>query len=85
VTLTTGTAREAADSGEGGRMVVLRRGFRSGAFRYLNRADAGGVWFVAWGRGITAPLALAVIFDASTLAGGTAVTDTLVVRFGERG
>lgn len=55
--------------------VVLERGFRTGAFRYLNSPASGGQWFRSWGTGITAPLALGVILD----------TDTLIVRIGERG
>ena len=85
MTLTTGTVREPADSAAGGRMIVLRRGFRSGTFRYLNRPDTGGVWFVAWGHGISAPLALAIILDHGRAAGDKRMTDTLIVRFGERG
>jgi len=59
----------------GNHPIVLRRGAKSAALRYLNRPDAGGVWFYAWGRGITAPLALGIIMDS----------DTIIVRIGERG
>jgi prepilin-type N-terminal cleavage/methylation domain-containing protein len=55
--------------------LVLRRGFASGALRYLNSAAQGGQWFRSWGTGITAPLALGVILDR----------DTLIIRIGERG
>ncbi|MGH7718683.1 MAG: PulJ/GspJ family protein [Gemmatimonadaceae bacterium] len=55
--------------------VVLRRGFREGALRYLSDADAGGTWFRVWGTGVTSPLAIGVILDA----------DTLILRVGERG
>ncbi|MFL5560834.1 MAG: prepilin-type N-terminal cleavage/methylation domain-containing protein [Gemmatimonadaceae bacterium] len=43
--------------------------------RYLNDPRAGGRWFVSWGAGITAPLAVAVISGS----------DTMIVRIGERG
>lgn len=55
--------------------VVLARGFRSGAFRYLESAAAGGTWFRRWGTGITAPQAIGVLLDQ----------DTLIVRIGARG
>lgn len=43
--------------------------------RYLDDPRAGGRWFVSWGEGITAPLALGVV----------AGDDTLIVRIGGRG
>ena len=43
--------------------------------RYLDDPRGGGRWFVSWGAGITAPLALAVISGA----------DTMIVRIGDRG
>ena len=58
-----------------GERVVLRRGFDSGALRYLNAPAGGGQWFRVWGHGITAPLAIGVITDG----------DTMIVRIGERG
>lgn len=58
-----------------GEVVVLERGFATGALRYLNDPIGGGVWFRIWGHGITAPLAIGVITD----------TDTAIVRIGERG
>jgi len=59
----------------GQRPLILARGFRAGAFRYLNSAANGGQWFRLWGRGITAPLAIGVLLDA----------DTIIVPIGERG
>ncbi|MGH7719760.1 MAG: type IV pilus modification PilV family protein [Steroidobacteraceae bacterium] len=58
-----------------GHDLILRRGFRAGALRYLHDADAGGMWFHVWGTGVTAPQALGVILDR----------DTLILRIGERG
>lgn len=55
--------------------VVLKRGFRAAALRYLDDPAGGGQWFATWGTGITAPLGLGVILDR----------DTLIVRIGERG
>lgn len=55
--------------------IVLTRGFRAGALRYLNDPIGGGVWFRVWGHGITAPLAIGLITDG----------DTAIVRIGERG
>ena len=43
--------------------------------RYLDDPRAGGRWFVSWGAGITAPLAIAVLSGS----------DTTIVRIGERG
>lgn len=43
--------------------------------RYLDDPRAGGRWFVSWGAGITAPLAIAVVSGS----------DTTIVRIGERG
>ena len=43
--------------------------------RYLGEPRAAGRWFISWGAGITAPLAIAVISG----------TDTMIVRIGERG
>lgn len=45
------------------------------ALRYLDDPRAGGRWFVSWGAGITAPLAVAVVCGA----------DTMIVRIAERG
>lgn len=58
-----------------GEVIVLRRGFETGALRYLNDPLAGGVWFRVWSHGITAPLAIGVI------TGG----DTTILRIGARG
>jgi len=55
--------------------LILARGFRSGALRYLNDPRAGGRWFVTWGDGIVAPLAVGVMLDG----------DTAIMRIGERG
>ncbi len=60
---------------EDGSTVVLRRGARTGAFRYLSSAANGGQWLPRWGAGTTAPLAIGILFD----------DDTLVARIGERG
>lgn len=79
-----------------GRSLVLVSGFRLGEFRYLNSTSSGGQWFRQWGRGITAPLAIGVILERDAAAGKPddrapagamidAVTDTLIVRIGERG
>jgi prepilin-type N-terminal cleavage/methylation domain-containing protein len=43
--------------------------------RYLNSASGGGDWFTAWGRGITAPLAIAIVSPS----------DTAIIAIGERG
>lgn len=58
-----------------GEVVVLRRGVRYMALRYLDDPAGGGVWFRAWGQGITAPFAVGVLADG----------DTTIVRIGERG
>ena len=58
-----------------GDSIVLRRGFRQGAIRYLETPANGGSWIRVWGAGITAPVAFGVILDR----------DTLIVRIGERG
>jgi prepilin-type N-terminal cleavage/methylation domain-containing protein len=58
-----------------GERIVLRRGFGTGALRYLNAPSGGGEWFQVWGRGLTAPLAIGVITDG----------DTTIVRIGARG
>jgi prepilin-type N-terminal cleavage/methylation domain-containing protein len=58
-----------------GERIVLRRGFLTGALRYLNTPAGGGQWFRVWGHGITAPLAIGLITD----------TDTTIVRIGDRG
>ena len=58
--------------------VVLLRGRNpgvAGVFRYLADARNGGVWYRSWGSGVTAPLAVAVIFG----------NDTTVLRIGARG
>jgi hypothetical protein len=60
--------------GQGARL-VLRQGFAHGALRYLNSATDGGVWFHAWGQGITAPLAIGIILGS----------DTAIVAIGDRG
>jgi prepilin-type N-terminal cleavage/methylation domain-containing protein len=59
----------------GPRTVTLATGFRSGALRYLDDPEAGGTWFIQWGDGIVAPLAIGIILDG----------DTSIVRIGERG
>lgn len=58
----------------GPRRLVLARGFRRGALRYLNDPAAGGRWFIRWGEAVTAPLAIGVILDG----------DTSIVRIGGR-
>jgi prepilin-type N-terminal cleavage/methylation domain-containing protein len=58
-----------------GERVILRRGFRTAALRYLNDPAGGGQWFRLWGRGIVAPYAVGVLADS----------DTTIVRIGERG
>jgi prepilin-type N-terminal cleavage/methylation domain-containing protein len=58
-----------------GETITLKRGFETGALRYLNDPVGRGVWFHVWGHGITAPLAIGVITDG----------DTAIVRIGERG
>ncbi len=68
----------------GERRLVLARDFSAGEFRYLNSATSGGQWFLQWGRGITAPLAIGVIIDRGTTSGDAPI-DTLIVRIGERG
>ena len=55
--------------------VILVRGFERAEFRYLESAENGGTWERVWGRGLTAPLAIAVVVDR----------DTLIVPVGERG
>ncbi len=56
-------------------LYVIRSGARSGALRYLERAEGGGSWYREWGAGITAPRAIGVVLDG----------DTLIFRIGERG
>lgn len=71
LTLTTTSSTAGVRSATGaaaGERVVLRTGLRGGALRYLDTPDAGGVWFVAWGRGISAPLAFAIVTEASDSA-----------------
>jgi prepilin-type N-terminal cleavage/methylation domain-containing protein len=58
-----------------GELLVIRRGLANARLRYLGDAARGGTWFRSWGESITAPLAIAVVFDA----------DTLILRIGERG
>lgn len=78
------------------RSIIVRRGGASGALRYLGDAGQGGTWFRVWGRGITAPLAIAVILgraadirapatDSAGVAPAPRGADTLIVRIGERG
>ena len=55
--------------------VVLDTGRHALALRYLDDPRAGGLWFVQWGSGIVAPLAIAVV----------AGPDTSIIRIGERG
>jgi prepilin-type N-terminal cleavage/methylation domain-containing protein len=57
-----------------GEVIVLQRGFSTGALRYLNDPIGGGIWFRIWGHGITAPLAIGIITDG----------DTAIVRIGDR-
>jgi prepilin-type N-terminal cleavage/methylation domain-containing protein len=59
----------------GGELIVVRRGVRSGALRYLYSAGDGGTWLRSWESGVSTPLAMAVVLDG----------DTLIVRIGERG
>jgi prepilin-type N-terminal cleavage/methylation domain-containing protein len=59
----------------GRRTIRLAGGFRTGALRYLNDSRSGGQWFVQWGDGTVAPLAVGVVLDG----------DTSIVRIGERG
>lgn len=54
---------------------IIAKGLEGGALRYLSSASDGGVWFHAWGQGITAPLAIGIILDR----------DTTIVPIGERG
>ncbi|HET7584027.1 MAG TPA: prepilin-type N-terminal cleavage/methylation domain-containing protein [Gemmatimonadaceae bacterium] len=58
-----------------GDSLVVRRGFRYGALRYLASPESGGAWLSAWGPSITAPPAIGIVLDR----------DTLIVRIGERG
>lgn len=53
---------------------VLMHGTGEGAFRYLSDAREGGQWYRSW-NGVTAPLAVGVIFGV----------DTTVLRIGDRG
>jgi hypothetical protein len=77
LTLTTTSSTVGVRSGAAaGERVVLRTGLRVGALRYLDTPDAGGVWFVAWGRGISAPLAFAIVMEASDSAVVRAMTST---------
>jgi len=62
-------------SGTPGGSIVIRRGFRHSAFRYLDSPAHGGAWIATWAKGITAPLAFGIVVDF----------DTLIVRVGERG
>jgi len=55
--------------------VVMKRGFSSGSFRYLESAANGGTWQRLWGRGVSTPLAIGVLIDR----------DTLIIPVGERG
>lgn len=57
----------------------LVRGFRSGAFRYLESAAAGGQWFQQWGTGITAPLGIGIVLVRDD------AVDTMILRIGPRG
>ena len=57
----------------------LVTGFRSGAFRYLESAAAGGQWFQKWGTGITAPLGVGVVLVRDD------AVDTMLLRIGPRG
>ena len=69
------TTRIASRDESQGALLVLRQGFAHGALRYLSSASDGGVWFHAWGQGITAPLAIGIILGF----------DTAIVAIGERG
>jgi hypothetical protein len=55
--------------------VIIADNFEQGALRYLSAASGGGVWFHAWGQGITAPLAIGIVLDG----------DTTILPIGERG
>jgi len=56
------------------REAIMLRAFAGPAsFRYFGRDSAGTQWKTTWGRSITAPLALGILFG----------DDTLVVRIGE--
>jgi prepilin-type N-terminal cleavage/methylation domain-containing protein len=70
-----------------GEVVTLADGFHAGSFRYLNdlRGDGGGEWFISWGAGITAPLALGILLERRAGPHGVARVDTLILRIGERG
>jgi hypothetical protein len=57
-----------------GESIVLREAARGEGLRYLADAASGGRWFVRWGDGLTAPLAVGVLLDG----------DTIIVRVGER-
>jgi hypothetical protein len=46
------------------------------AFRYVSRDSTGVTWLESWGRSISAPFALGIVYGAG---------DTVVVRIGERG
>ncbi len=69
------TTRLASRDEAQGAQLVMRQGFAYGALRYLSSASDGGVWFHAWGQGITAPLAIGIILGS----------DTAIVAIGERG
>lgn len=56
-------------------MIIVRRGTRSGALRYLYSPAAGGTWLPSWESVTSTPLAVAAIVDG----------DTLFLRIGERG
>jgi hypothetical protein len=60
---------------DAGQTVLLRGVVQPGGLRYLNSAADGGEWFRTWARGITAPIAIGVLFPH----------DTLIIRIGERG
>ena len=57
----------------------LVRDLRSGTFRYLESAAAGGQWFQKWGTGVTAPLGIGVVLVRDD------VVDTMLLRIGPRG
>lgn len=59
----------------GGEAIVLRKGFRLGALRYLSNPGGGGIWLRSWKSTIATPLALGIFLDS----------DTMIVRIGERG
>lgn len=69
-----GHSRLVATFAEGDSITLLTR-LHPIELRYLDDPRAGGRWFVSWGAGITAPLALAVVSGS----------DTMIVRIGERG